>query len=261
MDIGTGLTLFGSRKLIESLLGPTADYIGEGIKKWTQKRVNNVSNIFEIAARKLGDKIEQKGTVPPKVLKEILEEGSYCDDFLTAEYFGGVLASSRSGISRDDRGASFIKLISRMSAYQIRAHYVLYHIFKKNFEGKHKGLLIPEHRWMLDTFVPQIVFKQGMDFDDKEDYNLLVPHILEGLKKEWLLEKAFYGSEEYLKNHFPKAMGSGMIFSLSSLGIELFLWAHAKSDLHVSDFFDISSEFETHNKIKIDFNNVLTHKI
>lgn len=139
MDTATGLTVLGtavgSAKIVEKLLGPTADYVGGGIKDWTEKRVNNVSRIFSIAATRLGGRIEEEGAVPPKVLKGILDEGSFCDDELSAEYFGGVLASSRTGVSRDDRGAAYIAMLGRLSAYQIRAHYCFYHIFKRLFDG------------------------------------------------------------------------------------------------------------------------------
>jgi hypothetical protein len=69
-------------------------------------------------------------------LKEILENGAWCEEELQVEYFGGVLASSRTGISRDDRGAYFTSLISRLSTYQLRSHYIFYHLFKKIFDGE-----------------------------------------------------------------------------------------------------------------------------
>jgi hypothetical protein len=84
----------------------------------------------------LGDKINAEGTVPSKVLKGILEEGAWCEEELQVEYFGGVLASSRSGISRDDRGATFNSIISRLSTYQLRTHYLFYHSTKKHFDGQ-----------------------------------------------------------------------------------------------------------------------------
>jgi hypothetical protein len=121
MDTATGLTILGgavgSAKIVEKLLGPTADYIGLGVKTWTEKRVENVGRIFRIAAEKLGSSIEEKGGIPPKVLKGILEEGSFCDDELSANYLGGVLASSRSSAPRDDRGATYIALIGRLSTW------------------------------------------------------------------------------------------------------------------------------------------------
>ncbi len=79
MDPATGLTILGSAvggaKLVEKLLGPTADYVGTGLKNWAEKRVTNASRIFEKAAEKLGSRIDEPGAVPPRVLKEILDEG------------------------------------------------------------------------------------------------------------------------------------------------------------------------------------------
>ena len=135
MDLGTGLALLGTKDLVSKILGPTAEYIGEGIKTWTEKRVNNVRRIFANAAKKLGDRIDSDGQVPPRILRGILEEGSVTDDPLAADYFGGVLASSRTSIGRDDRGATIISLLSRLSAYQIRTHYVLYSVIRDMYLG------------------------------------------------------------------------------------------------------------------------------
>ncbi|HEX9830777.1 MAG TPA: hypothetical protein VGA94_03730 [Thermodesulfobacteriota bacterium] len=139
-SIGTGLTILGtaigSKELVVKVLGPTADYIGGGLQHWTEKSVSSVARIFTNAGAKLGERKELPGAVPPKVLRGILQEGAFCDDELAGEYFGGVLASSRSEISRDDRGAAFISLISRLTSYQIRAHFVFYHIIKNIFDGE-----------------------------------------------------------------------------------------------------------------------------
>jgi hypothetical protein len=87
MGAGTGLTILGaalgSAKLAEKLLGPTADYLGQGLKHWTEKRVTNIQNIFRIAANRLGEDLDKEDAVPPRVLKGILDEGSFCDDPLT----------------------------------------------------------------------------------------------------------------------------------------------------------------------------------
>jgi hypothetical protein len=121
MDIGTGLSILGSAKVLEQLLGPTASYVGEGIKEWAKRRVANVERIFEIAHERLGYRINEPGAVPPRVLKEILGEGSFAEDPLMSEYFGGVLASSRGTISRDDIAATHLSCLGRLSTYQIRA--------------------------------------------------------------------------------------------------------------------------------------------
>ena len=132
IDPGTGLAILGSAiggaKVAEKILGPTSEYIGEQLREWTEKKVKNTANIFKNAEKKLGDKINETGKVSPKVLKGILDDGAWCEEELQVEYFGGVLASSRTGVSRDDRGAYFVSLISRLSSYQLRTHFLLYQI-------------------------------------------------------------------------------------------------------------------------------------
>lgn len=71
MDIGTGLTILGTalggKDIIIKMLGPTAEYLGEGFKDYTQKRIVNVKNIFSNASKKLGHKLDdEQGAVPPK---------------------------------------------------------------------------------------------------------------------------------------------------------------------------------------------------
>lgn len=165
METATGLTILGtavgSAKLVEKVLGPTAEYLGEGLRSWTEKRVENTKRIFQHAAMLLGDKVDTPGAVPPKVLKGILDDGSFCDDQLAAEYFGGVLASSRSNVSRDDRGAAFIALLGRLTTYQIRTHFIFYHVIKSLYEGQPIGISTSEERNQLQTFIPStVIFPQ-----------------------------------------------------------------------------------------------------
>src|SRR6185503_17313077 len=88
-------TYFGLKELVPKILGPTADYIGAGLRGYTERASANVRRIFENAGTKLGEELDKPGQVSPKVLKEILGEGCVAEDELAAEYFGGVLASSR----------------------------------------------------------------------------------------------------------------------------------------------------------------------
>ena len=70
MDPASGLAIVGSAiggaKVVEKLLGPTAEYGGVGLKNWTERRVHNVSRIFEFAAKALGDRIDSPGAVHPR---------------------------------------------------------------------------------------------------------------------------------------------------------------------------------------------------
>ncbi len=182
------------------MLGPTAEYIGGGIRNWTERRVNNVANIFIKAKEKLGDRIEEPGAIPPRVLKELLDEGSFCDDALTAEYFGGVLASSRSQVSRDDRGASWSSLVARLSAYQIRSHFLVYRAIYDCFAGQDFQFNMDD-RIKLSMLLPFSSYIRSMEFskDEMNQFGTLLNHSFFGLNKEDLIETFIYGNGENLK--------------------------------------------------------------
>jgi len=104
--IGAGLTAFASKEILTKLLGQTADYIGGEIKNLVEKCNVNIGDIFIKAYRKLGTRVEEPGTVNPRVLKSVFDEGRFCEDDLVKEYFAGVLASSRTSDGKDDRGVT-----------------------------------------------------------------------------------------------------------------------------------------------------------
>ncbi|MFC1560903.1 hypothetical protein ACFL4V_00330 [Candidatus Latescibacterota bacterium] len=79
--------------------------------------------------------IDDEGQVPPRVLKRVLSDGWFCEDEIMREYYGGVLASSRSTINRDDRGKTYLELLSNLSTYQTRTYYIVYTILKHIFSG------------------------------------------------------------------------------------------------------------------------------
>src|SRR6266849_10483410 len=115
MDIGSGIALLGPSAVVAKILGPTADYLGKSLETWTKVRIENLRRVFSNAQDKLGPAIDTPGQVPPKVLKEILDGASFVADPLAVEYFSGVLASARTTLQRDDRGAAFAALVGSLS--------------------------------------------------------------------------------------------------------------------------------------------------
>ena len=117
-DIVTGIGAYvGLKELMPRILGPTADYVGTGLKDLTEKGIRNIARVFSIAEKRLGKSIDKPGQVPPRVFKVILNEAYFCENELAAEYFGGILASSRTSDARDDRGAYFASMVGRLSTY------------------------------------------------------------------------------------------------------------------------------------------------
>lgn len=248
--------------IANKVLGPTADYIGEEIKMFTEKRINNIKQIFLSAERKLGDKINQDGKVPPKVLRGILNEGSFSEDELSVEYFGGLLASSRSENSRDDRAAYYISLLEHLSSYQIRTHYVFYSVLKELFNGTKLNIGIERERKQMIIYIPLEQYALSMDFGPKENQNTIVAHSMVGLIREGLLDK-FYaiGTASGLKEFSSSIKKSGVIFQPSPVGVEMFLWAHGKGELSIRQFFETRYSFDCINEIHKPKNCIITKSI
>jgi len=259
-EIQTGLAIYAafkiSEKQISKLLGPTSDYLGNSLKLWTEKGLKNISSIFQSAINKLGRKIDNNGGVPAKVLKIIINEGAFCEDALQAEYFGGILASSRSDISRDDRGVYFASLVSRMSSYQIRTHYILYHTLKNSFNGQEipfeNGIEMSMRR--VSVYISADGYIKAMDFNQKEIeiIDSLIGHIFFGLQKENLVHTFYTELKESLRIGKDSTLDPGILFLPSPLGIELFLWAYGFNDLALSGFLKGDIIFESYNDIKIN---------
>lgn len=225
---------------LQKILGPTADYLGSGLKDFTQKRVENIGRIFHKAENKLGDKKEIPGTVPPKVLKTILNDASYNDDDIAVEYFGGVLASSRTEHGRDDRGARMAKLVDELSTYQLRTHYLIYATIKELFKSK-KFLFNMNDRNKMEIFLPFGSYVEAMGFSEKELANIepIIRHTFFGLSNDGLIENNFqYGSKEHMEKKVKNANDGGILCQPSALGAELFLWAFGERDQPLSHIFD-----------------------
>lgn len=223
--IVTGSAILSSKELLTKLLGPTADYLGGEIKGFVQKCNINLDNIFKKATLKLGDKINEKGSVSPRVLKHVVDEGRFCEDELTAEYYGGVLASSRSERSRDDRGVVLLAIIKALSVYQLRFHFIAYSLFREIFRNANLNLADQKDIQRMRIFVPTKVFKHAMAFSSNEDMPAIMIHCLFGLRRHDLITDFASGDLEYMKVRFPLAAEDGMMISPSVLGAELYLWA------------------------------------
>jgi len=245
---------------ITKILGPTADYLGVSLKDFAKKRADNVGRIFGNAEKKLGNKINQPGQVPPRVLKKIIDEGSYCDDTVAVEYFGGVLASSRTESGRDDRGARIGKILDGLSVYQIRSHYIVYTLIRKLF--KESGYLFNrEDRHKMEIFIPWEVYSSAMQFDDSENkqYMSIISGTFFGLHQDNLIETFYYAPVEDIQKEYPEAKNGGIVVAPSASGAELYLWGFGFGDKELS-FVLKDMCFEDLEDITVNIDGVLVSK-
>lgn len=123
--ITTGTAIIVGQKL----LGKTFDVVGEDIAKLYEK---GRDKIIENATKKIKDQNDGRST-NLRVTRDVFWSGSFTDESICAEYFGGVLASSRSDEGKDDVGVYYVDLIKSLSSNQLKLHYLVYFSFNKRF--------------------------------------------------------------------------------------------------------------------------------
>lgn len=231
MDVSTSLAILGgaigSKSVVEKILGPTADYLGNGLRYHAQKGVENIARIFKCAEVKLGDKLDEPGVVPPRVLKGILAEGAFVDDALAAEYFGGVLASSRSDNPGDDRAVGSLAQIARMSSYQLRAHFVMYAAMGDLYVSHNLKYLGGNDLERMETFFPIGGFLRAMGLPDNDEHDSIFSHALIGLERESLIGPEYIvGTVDEIREYCGRYPDSdGLVIWPTYAGCELILWA------------------------------------
>jgi hypothetical protein len=255
VDVGTGIAILGPSAITLKLLGPTADYVGEGVKSWAQHRVENVQRIFNAAEYKLDqDVLSEPGAVSPRVLTGILDEGSFREDEVGVEYFAGVLATSRSRGGYDDRGATAIAVLDGMSTFQLRAHYVLYRAaqvvaarhpevnwYSWSTRGRVTQLAVPTETFLRTLFVRE---------QSKPSRKAAFVHALNGLERLGLIDADWsVGTPDELRREMREMRAVDwptkcVAFGTSDFGVELFCAAHGFHVSPLDEFKRPSSEFD-----------------
>jgi hypothetical protein len=225
------------------VLGPTFDQIGEDLRvRYSGFRAGNAAQIGRNAQAKLGSHADEPGSVPPRVVYKILEEGSWCDEPVMAEYFGGILAASRSESGKDDRGGSWAGLVSRLSSFDVALHYLAYDAFRRLFMEKPElpNIGIDTVRNSCEVYLPgaEILHAMGREVTFESFSRYVLPS-LQSLQREGLLGDNFAsGNQEFLlEKKQIDVPDTGIIVTPSSSGAELFLWAHGHGDLHPNRMF------------------------
>lgn len=221
--------------LLHRALGPTADVVGEYWRERSQAFFDNRRRILTKAAEK-SDRLSIEGPANLRVADKVFIEGSSVDDELTAEYFSGLLAASRTPDGRDDRAVSWTSKVASLSSPQLRLHYLLYREWAERLRGAGLNLGMPEGRTnataevhfvelLLALSSSAIQTSAAGTVSVSEDAIPVFEHALLGLIREGLLDSSYgYGSRDAAKR--PNSRFSQLAWVRPSpSGIELFGWA------------------------------------
>lgn len=223
---------------LQKLLGPTASYLGEEIKTLVEKSHHNLGRIFKKAIQKLGNRIEMPGTVSPRVLKHVYEEGRFCEDDIAAEYFAGILAGSRSERPSDDRALVYIDTLKALSFFDIRLHYLSYITIRRAYIGINgtAGCLGTEINSLNRSVgIPLKYFETIAKIKTTEDGVFLANSSIDNLgrlhlilpRSELYTQSLPAGKKKKFIDVFPREFGAN-----------LFLWVHGYANLRPGELFN-----------------------
>jgi hypothetical protein len=106
----------------QKLFGKTLEEMGNDLNKVYQ---SNRDKLLAKAVKKVSD--PNDGATPNlRVARDVIWNGAVTDDEVCAEYFGGLLAASRSMDGRDDSALIFVDCIKALSSKQLHLHFVIY---------------------------------------------------------------------------------------------------------------------------------------
>jgi hypothetical protein len=171
---------------LEKVLNPVLGSIGEDINSLYAISKKGASKIILKAYNKIFSKDDNK-KVNLRVARDVFWNGSFSDESICAEYFGGILASSRSEDGKDDNGIHYTDVIKSLSSKQLQLHYVIYNSLNKllSKEGTKvnvgqstelnqksiwfSSLELLEQKLKIDTDL-NVLYKQGLLHEYKTDY-------------------------------------------------------------------------------------------
>jgi len=233
--------------LFVRVLGPSADAIGEALGRYTTYRMRNVGKIVERADAKSGGRGD-RGIVNPRVAHVLLDEGSYCDDELMADYLGGVLAGSRTPNGRDDRAVAWSRVITGLSALQIRAHYLLYREWAARLHGV-PGLNLGADRDCAMMDVELAEFATALAHDGDLDLDAVMHHSIPGLVSASLLGDHYsFGARDATQAE-DSPFESVLRVWPTVTGLELYGWAQGLPGLLPYKFISEAIAFDLEDAI------------
>lgn len=249
-EILAGAALIANKDLLNKLLGPSLDYIGNEIikEKLVKKSCENISSIFSKACKKLGDKLETPGTVNPRILQTVLVNGSFCEDDMVQEYLAGALAIARTDDGKDDSVIGILKLIETLSHSDLRLHYILYSALYEKFKNSSTIIYENSDLYNHSIFIP---FSELYSVSDIEIYS----EILTFLDCKQLISYYGFNCENPVKVDNFKSKMPGLWFTPTLLGIKLFLTLHS-SDIASVNIFNADLNIKT--EINFNLENIET---
>ncbi|MDE0778203.1 MAG: hypothetical protein OSB43_18130 [Nocardioides sp.] len=226
----TGLT-GGAAVGLAWIFGPTLQSVGRVFGEWTEYRLRNLL--------RLGEKLDQRrasgeapdGEIPPRVVYEIIERGSWTNDDVAQEYLAGLLCSSRTPDGSDEEGAYLAAIVANMTSTQIKLHHAIYAPLNGHGHSGGTGLEVRGTAKSLNVYLPyEEVYEVAKLANDPAGFVTLRGAVA-ALARDGLIgdEYGLAGPDaEYMKAFLPADARGGLLVYPTGLGVDLFLRAYGR---------------------------------
>jgi hypothetical protein len=126
------VSAFPGEWAVQRLLGPTLDAVGADLQNVYEAARNKLLN----AALRKTPNVEDGKRANIRVAHGVLTSGAFSDSEICAEYFGGILAASRTEEGQNDDAIQFVEVTKSLSSKQLHLHYVIYNRLNKLFVSR-----------------------------------------------------------------------------------------------------------------------------
>lgn len=212
--VGSGIFSYVGKKV----LGATLDNIGKDVANLYEK---GRDKIIEKASKKI-ENLDDGQQVNLRIARDVFYNGSFSDDEICAEYFGGILASSRSEDGKDDSNIFYLDIIKSLSSFELRLHYIIYQTLNKMLINNDYGSNI------INIGLESDVTSKHIYFNAQEIIKIINSHDI-GPLLHILVSKKLIGSFE-TKLYNLKSDATKAIYYLkltpTPIGIQLFAIAN-----------------------------------
>lgn len=225
--ITTAAVAYVTKDGIQKLLGPTFEYYGIGLKNtiesFNQKAKDNLNKILQKSIIKKGKRLDENGIINPRILKEIVLDGSFCDTEIIQEYYSGILASSRTEKGNDD-GIYYINIIKGLSSRQLKLHYAIYSKFVIENKNIDCNLHVSSEASKIKVNFSMKELAEYLDLKTVNEINNFTSNDLPALYNAGLIGP-------YKFDTTKKEINKQFEFSIDLLGVSLFLQAVGYSEI------------------------------
>ena len=244
--------------LLSRLLGPSADVLGQD---WAERlRQKNMSRLLNKTEKHAEGKTDP-GWAQPRVANAVFEAAQYANDEIVTDYLSGVLASARAPEGGADDALPWSALVSRLSALQLRAHYVIYLNLRQLLRANDTVTRLYQFPSRAVAF-PMSTFLQAVGLDPEGDDFDRMSDALFGLRQEDLIDDFAYGSRDFFTEHDRKErqefkflahrkletpFEEVLQINFSNFGVQFFLWGLGFGMAHDTDYIDPERDFALHD--------------